>query len=49
MEASSSESLSVDLELLHRLPPGAITHRRRTPREADDGCLACGPSTLAVI
>lgn len=42
-EASSRESLSADLEL-RRLPlPSAIIHRRRTPREADDGCLACGP------
>lgn len=48
-EASSRASLSADLELLHRLPPSAIIHSRRTPHEADDGCLACGPSTLAVV
>lgn len=48
-EASSRESLSADLELLHLLLPPAIIHSRRTPHEADDGCLACGPSTLAVL
>lgn len=48
-EASSRESLSADLELLHRLPPRAIIHSRRTPHEADDGCLACGPSALTIV
>lgn len=48
-ETSCRESLSADLELPHRLPPTAIIHSRRTPHEADDGCLACGPSTLAVV
>lgn len=48
-EASSRESLSSELELLHSLLPSAIIHSRRTPHEADDGCLACGPSTLAVV
>lgn len=49
MEVPSGERLSVDLELLHRLPPWAIIHRTRTPHEADDACLACGPTTLAVV
>lgn len=48
-EASSRESLSADLEQPHLLLPSAIIHSRRTPREADDGCLACGPLTLAVV
>lgn len=48
-EAPCRENLSVDLELLHCLPPSAIIHSSRTPHEADDGCLACGPSTLAVV
>lgn len=48
-EAPSRESLSADLELLHLLLPSAIIHSRRTPREADDGCLACGPLTLETV
>jgi len=36
-------------ELLHRPPPTAISHGRRTPHEADDGCLACGSSVLVVV
>lgn len=30
-------------------PPPAIIHSRGTPHEADDGCLACGSSTLAAL
>lgn len=43
------ESLCADLELPHLLLPSAIIHGRRTPCEADDGCLACGPLTLAAV
>lgn len=46
-EATSRESLSADLKVLRRPPPSAIIHGRGTPREADDGCLACGSSSLA--
>lgn len=49
MEASSGENLSADLELLHLPPPSAIIHSRRTPHEADDGCLAHGPPALTVV
>lgn len=45
VQVSSGERLSVDLELLHRPPPRAIIHSTWAPHEADDGCLACGPSS----
>lgn len=43
MHGPRRESLSAGLEPLRRLPPTAIIHRRQTPCEADDGCLARGP------
>lgn len=46
VQVSRGERLSVDLELLHRLPPWAIIHSTRAPHEADDGCLARGPSSI---